>query len=236
MAEIIAKNISVTYPIFGTDAKSIKKTALAALTGGIISEDRSNHIVEIHALKNLSFSWNDGDRIGLVGHNGSGKSTLLRTLLGAYTPTKGHLKVHGKISSMISISSGLENEATGLENIYLRGKLLNLNKFQIKRMTDDIISFAGLGDFIKMPIRTYSSGMMMRLAFGLATSMESDIILMDEWLSVGDADFSKKSQERLKNMVEKAKILVLASHDSKLVDETCNKVYHMCKGEFISSE
>ena len=211
MAEIIAKNISVTYPIFGTDSKSIKKTALAALTGGIISEDKSKHIVEINALKNLSFSWNDGDRVGLVGHNGSGKSTLLRTLLGSYRPTKGHLKVHGEISSMLSISSGLENEATGLENIYIRGKLLNLDKIQIKRM-------------------------LMRLAFGISTSIESDIILMDEWLSVGDEDFSKKSQERLTNMVKKAKILVLASHNSKLVEDTCNKVYHMCKGEFISSE
>jgi len=233
MAYIDAKNLSVVYPIYGTDSRSIKSKTISKLTGGTLQSNSDSKIVHIRALDKLSFNWKEGDRVGLVGHNGSGKSTLLRTILGIYKPTSGTINVHGKISSMLSISAGLENEATGIENIYLRGKILGCNKNQINEMVEDISEFCDLGKFIEMPLRTYSSGMLMRLAFGIATSVNTDIILMDEWLSVGDESFAKKSEERLNNLVKNAKILVMASHNSKLVDSVCNKTYHMHKGKFI---
>ncbi len=233
MAFIIAKNLSIVYPIYGTNARSIKSKTISKLTGGTLQSDKDSKIVHFRALDKLSFNWKEGDKIGLVGHNGSGKSTLLRTILGIFVPIHGYINVHGRISSMLSISAGLENDATGLENIYLRGKILGCNKYQIDNMTQDIVEFCDLGKFIEMPLRVYSSGMLMRLAFGIATSVNSDIILMDEWLSVGDESFAKKSEDRLNDLVKKAKILVIASHNSSLVDRVCNKIYHMHKGKFI---
>ena len=137
----------------------------------------------------------EGDRLGVVGHNGAGKSTLLRVISGVYEPIEGCLDIKGKITSMIDLSLGMDGEATGIENIYLRGALLGFNRQWLSSKVSDIVDFAGLGDFIRMPLRTYSTGMQMRLAFSIATLVQPEILLMDEWLNVGDAEFQERAQE-----------------------------------------
>jgi lipopolysaccharide transport system ATP-binding protein len=235
MSKIIAENMSIEFPIYGTNSRSFKNAALQAVTGGVISKSVSDKVV-IKALEGISFNWKSGDRIGLVGHNGCGKTTLLRALTGAYEPTSGTLKIEGTVSSMLSISLGMEGDATGIENIYLRGTLLGINKSELKHFADEVTEFSELGDYIHMPMRTYSSGMMMRIAFGISTAVSADIVLMDEWLSVGDAEFAEKAELRLQKLVSNAKILVIASHNSGLIDKMCNRVIHLEHGKVISDK
>jgi len=235
MSTIIAENMAIEFPIYGANSRSFKNAALQAVTGGVISKGVSDKVV-IKALEGINFNWKSGDRIGLVGHNGCGKTTLLRALTGAYVPTGGTLEIKGTVSSMLSISLGMEGDATGIENIYLRGTLLGINKSELKRFAEEVIEFSELGDYIYMPMRTYSSGMMMRIAFGISTAVSADIVLMDEWLSVGDAEFAEKAELRLQKLVSNAKILVIASHNSGLIDKMCNRVIHLEHGKVISDK
>jgi lipopolysaccharide transport system ATP-binding protein len=230
MSFIEANNLEVSFPIYGTSSRSLKKVTLRALTGGALGVD-SNDTVTIKALDNLTFSWKSGDRVGLVGHNGSGKTTLLRALAGIYAPTSGSLQINGTVVSMLSVTLGMEADATGMENIHLRGTLMGYTKKQISNLADEVIEFSDLGDYIYMPMRTYSSGMMMRLAFGISTSVTADILLMDEWLSVGDEQFAEKAEKRLKLLVDRAKILVIASHNPGLIKSLCNKAIHLENGK-----
>jgi lipopolysaccharide transport system ATP-binding protein len=230
MSFIEANNLEVSFPIYGASSRSLKKVTLRALTGGALGVD-SNDLVTIKALDNLTFSWKSGDRVGLVGHNGSGKTTLLRALAGIYAPTSGSLQINGTVVSMLSVTLGMEADATGMENIHLRGTLMGYTKKQISNLADEVIEFSDLGDYIYMPMRTYSSGMMMRLAFGISTSVTADILLMDEWLSVGDEQFAEKAEKRLKLLVDRAKILVIASHNPGLIKSLCNKAIHLENGK-----
>ena len=182
----------------------------------------------------MSFEFREGDRVGITGHNGSGKSTLLRVLAGVYEPVSGKLTVQGRIASMLSIALGMDGEATGYENIFICGAVLGERPKHMSRVVDEIVEFCELGDYLEMPVRTYSTGMYMRLAFAISTSIPADIILMDEWLSVGDAAFAEKAQARLNKMLEQAKILVLASHSPDLVKQTCNKVIVLDHGSIVS--
>ena len=177
-----------------------------------------------------------GDRLGLIGHNGSGKSTLLQVLGGIYEPTSGELSVSGEITSMLGISLGMDADGTGLENIYLRGRLLGLSKRRLDGMIDDIAEFAGIGEYLHLPLRTYSSGMAMRLAFSIMTSVDADIILMDEWLSVGDAEFIQKAQARLAKIMDKARMVVIASHNLALVEGQCNVILSLEHGKIVKLE
>lgn len=223
MALIDFKNVSVEFPIYNAGAHSLKKRLFQAATGGILGADVQGRVV-VHALKDLSFRLQDGDRVGLLGHNGAGKSTLLRLLSGVYEPSGGHALIQGKTGSLIDISLGIDNESTGKENIYIRGGLLGLKKSEISRHLDEILEFSELGSFIDMPVRTYSTGMHLRLAFAVSTLVCPEILLMDEWLSVGDESFRKKAEVRLTNLVQSTNILVIASHDADLVANTCNRV------------
>jgi lipopolysaccharide transport system ATP-binding protein len=235
MSSIITKNMSIEFPVYGSNSRSIKNTALRAVTGGAITKDASDKIV-VKALDGISFNWQAGDRVGLVGQNGSGKTTLLRALTGAYVPTSGMLQINGSVASMLSISLGMEGDATGIENIYLRGTMIGLNKAELKRLSDEVVEFSELADYIHMPMRTYSSGMMMRIAFGISTSVTADIVLMDEWLSVGDEEFAAKAEARLQKLVNSAKILVIASHNSGLIEKMCNRVMHLEHGSVVSDK
>lgn len=235
MSKIIASNLSIEFPIYGASGRSLKNSALNLLTGGVLATNAKDMVI-VKALNNINFEWNTGDRIGIVGNNGSGKTTLLRALSGAYHPTSGALDVQGKVASMLSITLGMEGDATGLENIKFRGTLMGLNQQQINDLIDEVIEFSELENYIYMPMRTYSTGMMMRLAFGISTSIKSDILLMDEWLSVGDASFTSKAEERLIKLVENAKILVIASHSSSLIEKLCNKVLHLDRGFDVSQK
>ena len=236
MSVISARDLTVEFPIFGmTGNRSIKKSLINIATGGKLAKDASNR-VSVRALDGLTFEFEDGDRVGLVGHNGSGKSTLLQVLAGIYEPTAGHLQVNGRVTSMLGITLGMANDSTGLDNIYLRGRFMGLSKAQTDELVDGIAEFAGIGDFLELPMRTYSSGMAMRLAFAVATSVDADIILMDEWLSVGDFEFVVKAKERLTQMVDKARLVVIASHDHGLIADQCNLVFHLEHGKIVSMD
>jgi lipopolysaccharide transport system ATP-binding protein len=223
MVFITLDKASVVLPIFNSSARSITNTLVSAATGGVLTAQKGGHL-SIEALKDIDLQIVAGDRIGIVGHNGSGKSTLLRLLSGVYEPSSGKIKRSGSVSSLVDISLGINGENTGRENIYLRGKLMGLTKKEIEEKIDEIIEFSELGDYINLPVRIYSSGMLLRLAFSVSTSITADILIMDEWLSVGDGAFADRAGQRLRNLVDESEILVIASHTRDLLEETCNKI------------
>ena len=230
MASIEFKNVSVDFPIYNASARSLKKRLFQVATGGQLGADQQGRVV-VRALDDVSFKFSDGDRVGLLGHNGAGKSTLLRLLCGVYEPSTGTALINGEIGSLIDISLGIDPEATGRENIYLRGGLLGMTPREIASHLDEIIEFSELGDFIDMPLRTYSTGMHLRLAFSVSTIVRPEIILMDEWLSVGDESFKHKAEQRMSELVRSTNILVIASHSSELISKTCNRVIWLEHGK-----
>lgn len=234
-ARIVAQQVSVDFPVFENSHRSLKKAVLNLTTGGRIGHDAGRHTV-VRALDELTFMFTEGERIGLVGHNGSGKTTLLRTLSGVYEPVRGRLGVHGSVASLLDVSMGLDPDATGFENIYLRGILEGLSPARIRDKTDDIAEFSDLGEYLNLPVRTYSSGMMLRLAFSISTSVEADILIMDEWLSVGDAEFSAKAAQRLEALVGSASIVVVATHDPSLVERVCTRKIGLEHGKIVYDE
>jgi len=221
MVFISLSNCSLHLPVYGAGNRSLKQLVLSAATGGRIASS-SRNITVVEALRDISLEIRPGDRIGLMGHNGAGKTSLLRMLAGIYEPTTGSMRSSGRITSLLDVTLGMDHEATGYENIVIRGLIMGASKQQMRELTDSIAEFSGLGDYLTMPVRTYSSGMILRLAFSIVTSVEADVLLMDEWLSVGDADFVLKAEERMKAFVGKASILVLASHSAAIIDELCN--------------
>lgn len=233
MTHIRMNNVSVDFPIYNTTGRSLKNQLMQAATGGRMGSNEQGRVV-VRALQSISLEFKEGDRVGVVGHNGAGKSTLLRVISGVYEPIEGCLEVQGKITTMIDLSLGMDGEATGIENIYLRGALLGFNRRWLSSKISDIVDFAGLGDFIRMPLRTYSTGMQMRLAFSIATLVQPEIILMDEWLTVGDADFKEKAQQRLHEIVQKSSILIIATHSPELVEKVCNRTIQLDRGNLIS--
>ena len=234
MARIIADSIVVEFPIYGGKSRSLKSTFMRTATGGLLARDAADRVV-VRAIDHCSFDIQQGDRVGLLGHNGSGKTTLLRVLAGVYEPSLGTISVLGKVAPMLSITLGMDMEATGLENIYLRGVVMGMKPREIEPLVNEICEFSELGDYIYMPVRTYSSGMAMRLAFAVSTSVSADIILMDEWLSVGDSSFAKKAETRLAQVVEQAKILVIATHDEELIRKNCNRVFRLDHGRMTDN-
>ena len=221
MASIRLDQVSVEIPIYSNNSRSIKQTFLYSLSKGRL---KSNSVT---ALKRISLDLKNGDRLGVMGPNGSGKSTLLRTIAGIYSPTSGSIEVKGSVASLIDISLGMDQEATGYENIRIRGVMMGLSLKKIKSLEEEIADFSGLGDFLNMPIRTYSTGMHMRLGFAVSTSVPADIILMDEWLSVGDSDFILKAEKRLKDYIQKSSILIIASHSQNLIQKITNQVLYL---------
>lgn len=230
MASIEFHNACVDFPIYNANGRSLKKRLIEVATGGKISANDKGRVT-VRALENLTFALNDGDRVGLLGHNGAGKSTLLRLLSGVYAPSAGSAKIDGEVASLIDISLGIDPEATGRENIFMRGILLGMTKGDITEKLDEIIEFSELGDFIDMPVRTYSTGMHLRLAFAVSTTIRPQILIMDEWLSVGDEGFKHKAEARMNELVEATNILVIASHSRELVMHTCNRVIWLEHGK-----
>lgn len=221
MASIELNNVCVDFPIFNANNRSLKNTILQSATGGKVDFGAKETI--IRSLTDVTFQIKAGERVGLIGHNGAGKSTLLRTLSRVYIPTQGTAKIEGSIGSLVDISLGIDPEATGRENILIRGVLMGLRRSEVKERMQEIIDFSELGSFIDIPVRTYSSGMHLRLAFSISTIIRPEILIMDEWLSVGDDSFNRKATQRLNEMVESSQILVIASHSRGLVEQTCTR-------------
>lgn len=234
MAHISLKNVSVHFPVYGSGANSLKKTLAASVTGGRLGKETG--VMVVQALSNINLELRNGDRLGVIGHNGAGKSTLLRTLAGIYEPSNGDFVREGSIASLIDPMLGIELDATGLENITLRGLVMGMGKRKIEQITPEICEFSGLGEYLQMPVRTYSTGMLMRLAFSITTSVKADILLMDEWLSVGDAEFTERAEMRMKEIVSGTGILVLASHSPDLIQKECNRVIKLEHGSIVNWE
>lgn len=222
MATIHLKEVTVEFPIYNVSARSFRKKFIHLATGGAVRSDVAQHMT-VRALDSLTFSLNNGDRIGLVGHNGAGKSTLLRLLAGIYEPIAGDFTVNGRISPMLDLMQGIETEFTGYENIVQRSTLLGLSRAAIKDHVNEIAMLTGLGDYLFMPVRTYSSGMMLRLAFAVATNVQPEILLIDEIFGVGDTLFMEKAHHVMSDLLNRASITVMATHSDELIQTFCNK-------------
>jgi lipopolysaccharide transport system ATP-binding protein len=221
MAHIKLHEASVDIPIYSNHNRSIKNSLLKKLTKDKILPQN------VRALNNITLDLRDGDRLGVMGPNGAGKSTLLRTLAGVYHPTSGSIDVSGSIASLIDISLGMDNEATGYENIRMRGIMMGMKLKQIKLIEEEIANFTELGKFLELPIRTYSTGMHMRLGFAVSTTVPADIILMDERLIVVYSDFLIKAEKRLLDYIQKSSILVIASHSEDLISKLTNQTLRL---------
>lgn len=222
MATIHLRNLSVAFPIYNSSVRSFKKDFIRMATGGNVARDM-NHRVVVNALNNITLSIVHGDRVGLIGHNGAGKSTLLRLLSGVYEPTSGDILVEGHVSPMLDLMQGMEVEFTGYENIFIRGALLGLSKSEIQRKTEAIAELTGLGDYLAMPARTYSSGMMVRLAFAISACIHPEILLIDEIFGAGDENFMQKARKKMVELLEQSSIVVMANHSDEIIRQFCNK-------------
>lgn len=232
MVEVKLTNVVVDVPVYNTKSRFLTASLMDVATGGRLNASKDGH-VQVRALDEINLEVKDGERVGMLGHNGAGKSTMLRVLSRVYAPSSGKAVIKGKVGSLIDISLGINPEATGLENIFIRGQLLGLSKVTIKKKLDEIVAFSELGNFINLPVRTYSTGMHMRLAFAVATEIRPEILLMDEWLSVGDEDFQNKAEARLAGLVEGSNILFLASHSREMIEKICTRVLVLEHGRIV---
>jgi len=229
MPSIQVKNLSIEFPVYGAE-NSLRKIVLNRSVGGLLGKDAKKR-VSVTALNNISFECQSGDRIGFIGHNGAGKTTLLQALAGIYEPITGEIKIQGDVSTFFNITLGMDPDDTGYRNIKTCGLIMGMSPTEIKEKLPSIVEFSELGDFIHLPIRTYSAGMSTRLAFAIATSIEPDILLMDEIIGAGDARFQTKARDRIEELVSKSKIIVLASHSTDTILEFCNKAILLDSGE-----
>jgi ABC-type polysaccharide/polyol phosphate transport system ATPase subunit len=232
---IIAENVTVDFPIYGGSHRSLRHT-LFARTGGLIRREgtgRQQRVI-VRALDGLSFTLQNGDRIGLIGHNGAGKSTLLKVLAGVYHPDTGSLRIEGRVSPLFNSAPGLDFDDNGYENIMTCGLFLGMSAEEINRKLPEIVAFCELGEYLDLPVRTYSNGMVARLGFAIATSIDPDILLLDEGLGAGDAAFAERAEARMKALIQRTRILVFASHSDPLIKAMCNRAMLMEKGRLIA--
>jgi ABC-2 type transport system ATP-binding protein/lipopolysaccharide transport system ATP-binding protein len=214
--------VMISFPVYQGGSRSLKKRVLFHGSAGRIGRDASDQVV-IEALRGVSFSLQAGDRLALIGANGAGKTTLLRAIAGIYEPIQGQVVTRGRISPMFDINLGIDTDLSGFDNIRLRALLLGLTPAEIERRLPEIVEFTELGDYLDMPVRTYSAGMILRLSFAVATCFEPEILLMDEWILAGDAHFMGKAEARVQSFVERARVMVLASHNLELCSRWCTR-------------
>ncbi len=231
-ALVEVENVSVLFPLYHGSSRSLKKMVVAAASGRL-AQDQQQRVV-VRALSNINLRLRSGDRLGLVGGNGAGKTTLLRVLAGIYEPVVGHLRVRGSLNAMLDPSLGMNLELTGRENILLRGLYNGLPRSSLPRLEEDVAEFAELSDFLDLPVRIYSAGMVVRLGFALATAIKPQILLMDEWFLAGDAAFLERARHRLEEMVRGADILVLSSHQSEIIRDWCTRVLWLDQGNVMA--
>ena len=229
MSRINVENLSIKFRIYHNRSPSLKE-----YFASLFKKNEQPTYSDFYALKNISFEINAGDRVGFVGHNGAGKSTLLKTLCRIYEPSSGKISVDGRIAPLLEIGAGFHPEFTGRENIYLNGSIIGHSKQQLKTIESEIIEFAELEKFIDTPVKYYSTGMYMRLAFSLATAIQPDILILDEVFAGGDDNFKTKAKQRMHALIDKANIMIMVSHDQQLVESLCNRVIWLDHGELIA--
>ncbi len=232
MAEITLESVCLDFPVYQGGAKSFRNIALKASTGGIIKHSESN-VVTVSALQDINFSLKPADCVAIIGPNGAGKSTLLRVMAGLYRPTSGRVVLQGKIATLFDLSIGLEMDATGMDNIKFAGYSRGLSKEQIGVVREEIAEFSELGEFLDLPLRTYSTGMLTRLIFGIATAATGDVILIDEIFGAGDSAFIKKAEARMEKFMGGSKIIAFATHSNSLARKFCNKAAYLSGGKLI---
>jgi ABC-type polysaccharide/polyol phosphate transport system ATPase subunit len=229
MASIHLRNVAVEFPIYQLGARSLKKMLISGSTRGNLARDAHDRVM-VRALHDISFDIENGERIGLIGANGAGKTTLLKVLAGIYKPTQGRVHIAGHTTALINSSVGLNPDATGRENIILRGLYMDIHPQDMRERIDQVAEFTELGTYLDMPVRTYSAGMMVRLAFAVSTCIRPEILILDEWLAAGDAQFLGKAQRRMEDFVIGSSILVLASHSFELIQQWCRTAVYLKEG------
>ena len=228
MVSVSANSICVDLPVFGTSHRSIKRSIINATVGGRLDQE-SNHVV-VQALKDVSFSLSDGDRLALIGRNGAGKTMNLRVLAGICEPTAGSIVIEGTISSLFDTNLLFNAELTGEENIRFCANLLGFHGGEVKSLIEEVEEFTELGHYLDLPIRTYSAGMRVRLSLAIATYFKPDILLLDEGIGAGDMHFFEKAQSRANNLYRSCRIMVLASHSAEMLKTLCNKALWLDQG------
>jgi len=228
MASIILDDVVVDFPVYGVQ-KSLRRMLF-----GLFLRDAADKRVVVRAINHLSMTIRDGDRLGLIGANGAGKTTLLRVLAGIYAPTLGRVHINGRVSTLFITSPGLDTEDTGYENIYTCGRFLGMSKAEIARKLPDIEEFSELGDYLAMPVRTYSTGMLTRLGFAVATAIDPEILVLDEGLGAGDARFAERAKKRVETLLRRTNVLILASHSDDLIKQMCNRAVLLDHGRVIN--
>lgn len=229
MAKIFVDNLSLKFRLYHEGADSVKECF-----ANLFRRSKRKAYSDFWALEGVSFSASDGERIGIVGRNGAGKSTLLKTISRIYEPTTGKVEVKGRIAPLLEIGAGFHPEFTGRENIYFNGTILGYTKDQLRRIEQEVIEFAELEEFIDTPVKYYSTGMYMRLAFSLATTVHPDILVLDELFAGGDAAFVKRGKERMYGMIDRASVMVLVSHDQDLLRSLCERFIWLDHGKVIA--
>ncbi|MBU4682987.1 ABC transporter ATP-binding protein [Cedecea davisae] len=227
-SHIRLKNVSLEFEIYHNKTSSLKE-----LFSNLFTDDNNTPKEKFKALSEINLEIFHGDRIGIIGHNGAGKSSLLKTLCKIYSPTSGTVEVVGHVAPLLEIGAGFNAELSGRENIYLNGTILGYTTKQIKRIEKDIIEFSELEQFIDMPVKYYSTGMYMKLAFSIATAVKPEILVLDELFAGGDAEFIQKAQKRMKDIIAGSSIMVFVSHQLELLSELCNRVIWLDHGTII---
>lgn len=230
--ELVLENVSVRFPVYSGSSQSLKKQLLFHGSGGRLGRD-SHHRIIVEALQKVSLSLQAGDRVAILGANGAGKTTLLRVMAGIYEPIEGVVRGRGRISPMLEIGLGVDSEVSGYDNIRIRGLILGLSTPEIEERMEEIAEFSELGDYLNIPVRTYSAGMLTRLMFSIATSFTPEILLMDEWIMAGDAAFQSRAQCRLETFMERTSIVALASHNADVCRRWCSKGILLEKGAIL---
>jgi ABC-type polysaccharide/polyol phosphate transport system ATPase subunit len=226
------ENVELEFPIYDGQ-RGIRKELFDRSVGGFLNRGKKKSQVSVTALREISIDLKDGDRVALIGHNGSGKTTLLQVIAGIYEPHVGHFDVSGRVSALLNTSLGMDADTTGYNNIWICGLLLGMTPDQIHKKIDEIAEFTELGDFLALPVRTYSTGMQTRLAFAITTAIEPEILLLDEGIGTGDAQFQAKAEARIQEFVARSNILVFASHSPALLQNLCTSAYLLEKGRII---
>ena len=234
MARINLSHASVRIPIYNARGRSLKTMIARRAVGATIGSHPNDDIVVVNALNDISLTLNPGDRVGIIGHNGAGKTTLLRVFSGTYVPTSGGAEVIGQVSALTDLAMGLDPEASGHENIIMRAILMGMSYREARALAPEVEQFSELGEYLHLPVRTYSTGMMLRLAFAVTTSIQPDILIMDEMIAAGDASFIKKATRRIHTLISGASIFALASHSEEHLKRFCNRAIWLNKGELAA--